>query len=492
MSLTSFISTSRNIMRGDAGINGDAQRIEQLTWLLFLKIYDAKEQDWEVIEDSYTSIIPEKLRWHSWATDHKDGQALTGQLLLDFLNNELFPTLKTLPVTSATPIRHGIVRAVFDDANQYMKDGVLIRQLVNLVDDINFTDYQQRHAFGDIYETLLKDLQSAGSSGEFYTPRAVTDFMVKATNPTLDDTIADFAAGTGGFLTSSLKHLEPQIKTVEDRDRYSNIVFGIEKKPMAYLLGVTNLLLHDVASPQFYHGNSLTRNVREFTEAEKYSLILMNPPYGGTEQKGVQANFPTALRSSETADLFMALIMYRLKKTGRAAVVLPDGLLFGAERAKIEIKKKLLTEFNLHTIIRLPGSVFAPYTSINTNLLFFDHKGPTRQTWYYRLDLPEGYKAFSKTRPMQLKHFDDCWQWWNNRTEIKDGNGQTYKARAYTREELTALDYNLDQCGYPQEIEEILTPEETIANYKAKRAELDAKIDAQITLIEQLLNEAKQ
>lgn len=491
MGLNSFISTSRNIMRGDAGINGDAQRIEQLTWMLFLKVYDAKEQDWAALEDNYTSIIPAHLRWGAWAVDHKDGQALTSEKLLDFVNNELFPTLKTLPITPKTPIRKAIVRSVFEDANQYMKDGVLIRQLVNLVDSINFDDYNESHSFGEIYETLLKDLQSAGSSGEFYTPRAVTDFMVKATNPTLEDNIADFAAGTGGFLTSSLKHLETQIETVNDRQRYNEIVFGIEKKPMPYLLGVTNLLLHDVSSPSFYHGNSLTRNVREYKDHEKFSLILMNPPYGGTEQKTIQTNFPAALRSSETADLFIALIMYRLKAGGRAAVVLPDGLLFGSDRAKTEIKKKLLGEFNLHTIIRLPGSVFSPYTSIATNLLFFDNTGTTEQTWFYRVDLPEGYKAFSKTRPMQLEHFDECWQWWNNRTEIKDANGETYKARAYSAQQLADLGYNLDQCGYPQETEEILTPEETIARYKKRRAELDAAIDEQIALIEQILAEAQ-
>ncbi|OKL48315.1 SAM-dependent methyltransferase [Boudabousia liubingyangii] len=491
MSLNSFISTSRNIMRGDAGINGDAQRIEQLTWLLFLKVYDAKEEQWELDEDDYISIIPEELRWRNWAVDNKDGQALTGQPLLDFINLELFPTLKALPVTKRTPLRKAIVKAVFDDANQYMKDGVLIRQLVNLVDEIDFDSYEERHAFGDIYESLLKQLQSAGSSGEYYTPRAVTDFMVKATNPTLDDSIADFAAGTGGFLTSSLKHLETQVNTVEDREKYRNAVHGIEKKPMAYLLGVTNLLLHDVDAPSFFHGNSLERNVREFKEDEKYTLLLMNPPYGGTEQASVQANFPANLRSSETADLFMALIMYRMKKNGRAGVVLPDGLLFGSDRAKLEIKKKLLKDFNLHTIIRLPGSVFAPYTSIATNLLFFDHQGPTKETWFYRVDLPEGYKAFSKTRPMEMKHFDECWEWWHDRKDIKDLETDTYKAKKFTAQELVDVDYNFDQCGYPQKVQEILTPEETIANYRKRRAELDAQIDQQIALIEAILNEAR-
>ncbi|MDO5727996.1 MAG: class I SAM-dependent DNA methyltransferase [Actinomycetaceae bacterium] len=486
MSLNSFISASRNIMRGDAGINGDAQRIEQLTWLLFLKVYDVKESNWEVYEAEYHSIIPEYLRWRNWAVDNKDGHARTGQQLLDFLNTELFPTLKQLPVTQTTSLRKAIVRDVFEDANQYMKDGVLIRQLVNLIDDIDFDDYNESHAFGLIYETLLKQLQSAGSSGEFYTPRAVTDFIVKATKPTLDDSIADFAAGTGGFLTSALRYLETQVETVEDRQKYQASVHGIEKKPMPYLLGVTNLLLNGIDAPNYFHGNSLERNVREYKESEKYSLVLMNPPYGGTEQDSIQSNFPVALRSSETADLFVSLIMYRLKRGGRAGVVLPDGLLFGSDRAKVEIKKKLLTEFNLHTIIRLPGSVFAPYTSIATNLLFFSHSGPTKHTWFYRVDLPEGYKAFSKTRPMELTHFDDCWAWWNDRHEIKDEGG-TYKARAFTASELTKLSYNFDQCGYPKEVEEILSPQDTITNYKTRRATLDAAIDAKIAQIEALL-----
>lgn len=487
MSLSSFISTSRDIMRGDAGINGDAQRIEQLTWLLFLKVYDAKEANWEIYEPDYRSIIPEDLRWRNWAVDAKDGQARTGQVLLGFLNQDLFPTLKQLPVTASTPVRKAVVRSVFEDANQYMKDGVLIRKLVNLVDGIDIDDYNESHAFGLIYETLLKQLQSAGSSGEFYTPRAVTDFMVKATHPTLGDSIADFAAGTGGFLTSTLRHLESQVSTVEDREKYQASVHGTEKKPMPYLLGVTNLLLNGIDAPSFFHGNSLLRNVREYKDAEKYSLILMNPPYGGSEQPAIQQNFPAALRSSETADLFISLIMYRLKRGGRAGVVLPDGLLFGSDRAKTEIKKKLLGEFNLHTIIRLPGSVFSPYTSIATNLLFFDNTGPTKETWYYRVDLPEGYKAFSKTRPMELAHFDDCWEWWNNRHEILDDNGATHKAHAFTATKLEELGYNLDQCGYPKQVEAILSPEDTIANYKTWRAELDAQIDAKIAQIEALL-----
>lgn len=486
MSLNSFISTSRKIMRGDAGVDGDAQRIAQLTWLLFLKVYDAKEADWEFHNPGYQSIIPEQLRWRSWAPDNKDGRSKTGEELLTFLNTELFPTLKSLPITPETPLSQSVVRAVFEDSNQYMKDGILIRQLVNLIDQIDFEDYADRHAFGEIYETLLKELQSAGSSGEYYTPRAVTDFVIKMIDPVLGDTVADFAAGTAGFLTSTLKHLDANVGTVEERAAYRKSVYGIEKKPMPYLLGVTNLLLHDIDQPQFIHGNSLERNVRDFKDDEKFDVVVMNPPYGGAEQEAVKANFPAQFRSSETADLFVALITYRLKKDGRAGVVLPDGFLFGNDGAKLALKERLIKEFNLHTIIRLPGSVFSPYTSIATNLLFFDNVGPTTDTWFYRVDLPEGYKAFSKTRPMLAEHLSGAAEWWSNREEIVDEDGNP-KAKCFTAAELIAGGYNLDLCGFPQATTVVLSPEETIANYKTKRAELDAQIDAKIAQIEALL-----
>lgn len=486
MSLNTFISTSRKIMRGDAGVDGDAQRIAQLTWLLFLKVYDAKEADWEFHNPSYTSIIPEDLRWRSWAPDFKDGRSKTGEELLAFLNADLFPTLKTLPITPAMPLSQTVVRAVFEDSNQYMKDGILIRQLVNLIEDIDFEDYADRHAFGEIYETLLKELQSAGSSGEYYTPRAVTDFMIEMIDPKLGETVADFAAGTAGFLTSTLKHLNKHVESVEDREAYRSSVYGIEKKPMPYLLGVTNLLLHDVDQPQFIHGNSLERNVRDFKEDEKFDVVTMNPPYGGTEQESVKANFPRAYRSSETADLFIALITYRLKRGGRAGVVLPDGFLFGNDGAKLALKERLITDFNLHTIIRLPGSVFSPYTSIATNLLFFDNTGSTEETWYYRVDLPGGYKAFSKTRPMLTEHLAGAAEWWSSRREIVDAEGNP-KAQRFTAEQLIAGGYNLDRCGFPQTATVVLSPEETIAGYKTKRAQIDAQIDAKIAEIEALL-----
>lgn len=484
--LSGFIKRLRDIMRNDAGINGDAQRIEQITWMLFLKVYDAKESDWEMNEDDYNSIIPNECRWINWAYDDKTGVALTGDDLLDFVNNTLFPTLKNLAVTRETPIKKAIVQTVFQDANNYMKDGVLLRQVINVIDEIDFGDYNESHAFGEIYETILKELQSAGSSGEFYTPRAVTDFMAKMIEPKIGETMADLACGTGGFITSWLKELHQKVETVADEEAYSSSIYGIEKKQFPYMLAVTNMLLHDLDVPQIYHDNTLLRDVLDYTDDDKFDIILMNPPYGGSEKADVKSHIPADLASSETADLFMSVIMYRLKEKGRAAVILPDGFLFGTDNAKVNIKKKLLNEFNLHTIIRLPSSVFSPYTSITTNILFFDKTGPTKETWIYRLDKPEGYKNFSKTKPMKLEHFEPVISWWHQRQEILvDGFD---KAKKFTREELEEkYAYNLDLCGYPHEEEVILAPHDLIHQYQEERASLNAEIDRVLEEIEKLL-----
>lgn len=482
--LAGFVKRLRDIMRNDAGINGDAQRIEQIAWMLFLKVYDAKEQDWEWDDEDYVSIIPEECRWKNWAVDDRTGTAMTGERLLDFVNNTLFPTLKKLPVDASTPIKKAIVQTTFADANQYMKDGVLLRQVINVIDDLDLGDYEESHAFGEIYETILKELQSAGSSGEFYTPRAVTDFMAKMINPQIGEQAADFACGTGGFLTSWLKELSKKIVTTEDQVAYDTSIYGIEKKQFPYMLCITNMLLHGIDVPKIYHDNSLLKDVLDYTESDQFDVILMNPPYGGNEKMEVKNHFPADLASSETADLFMSVIMYRLKKNGRAAVILPDGFLFGTDNAKVAIKKKLFSEFNLHTVIRLPHSVFAPYTSITTNILFFDHTTPTEETWFYRLDMPKGYKNFSKTKPMELKHFEPVMKWWNDREEInKDGFD---KAKKFSVEEIIAKNYNIDLCGYPHEEEEILPLKELIQQYQEKRASLNADIDrilAQITEI---------
>ena len=290
VNLGNFIKRIQDIMRNDSGINGDAQRLEQMVWLLFLKVYDAKEKEWEFMEDDYESIIPERLKWRNWAVDKKDGNVLTGEKLLEFINNDLFVTLKNIELTEQTTVKQSIVKAVFEDCNNYMKDGILLRQVVNVIDEINFTEYNERHAFGEIYETLLKTLQSAGNSGEFYTPRTVTDFMVKMVKPTISDSVADFACGTGGFLTSTIKYLDKDIKSVEDRKFMDNL-YGVEKKPLLYLLCITNMLLHDIDSPNIEHGNTLEKNVRDYTNKDKYDVILMNPPYGGSEKKRYKITF---------------------------------------------------------------------------------------------------------------------------------------------------------------------------------------------------------
>lgn len=486
--LNGFVKRIRDIMRQDAGINGDAQRIEQIAWMLFLKVYDAQEYDWEMDDASYVSIIPQKCRWREWAVDDKKGTALTGDKLLDFVNNTLFPELKSLEVDANTPIKKAIVKTAFEDANQYMKDGVLLRQIVNIIDGIDLGDYEESHAFGEIYESILKELQNAGSAGEFYTPRAVTDFMAEMIQPRIGEQMADFACGTGGFLVSWLKQLEKQVDNTAASEAMGQSIYGIEKKPFPYMLCITNMLLHGVDVPRVYHDNSLLKDVLDYTEKDRFDVCLMNPPYGGSEKNDVKNHFPADLASSETADLFMSVIMYRLKQTGRAAVILPDGFLFGTDNAKISIKKKLLKEFNLHTIIKMPNSVFAPYTSITTNILFFDHKGPTKETWFYRLDMPEGYKHFSKTKPMKLEHFQPVKEWWNDRQEITiDGFD---KSKCYTAEQLIETNYNLDLCGYPHIEEEILDPHDLILQYQEKRAGLNATIDTVLDKITHLLEKA--
>lgn len=286
----------------------------------------------------------------------------------------------------------------------------------------------------------------------------------------------DFACGTGGFLVSSLNALEKQIgSSLENKELYNNSVYGIEKKSMPHLLCVTNMLLHDIDNPNIIHGNALETDYKELRKMEQFDIILMNPPYGGSEKDSVKVNFPTELRSSETADLFMNVITYRLKKNGRCGVIIPDGFLFGTDNAKVNIKKRLFSEYNLHTVVRLPHSVFAPYTSITTNILFFDNTESTKETWFYRLDMPEGYKNFSKTKPMKLEHFEEALSWWNDREEIEvDGFP---KAKKYSLQEIVDRNYNIDLCGFPHEEEVIFEPMDLILQFQEKRASLNAEID---------------
>ena len=438
MSIDNLVKRLQNIMRQDSGVDGDAQRIAQIVWILFLKVYDAKEELWEFHDDDYESIIPEELRWREWAVDNKDGKAMTGDELLTFVNDRLFPTLKSLEVDETTPRKSAIVKEVFEDAFNYMKNGVLLRQVINAIDEVDFTELDERHAFNDIYETILKDLQSAGNSGEFYSPRATTEFIAEMINPQIGETVADFACGTGGFLTSALEILQKQIKTVEDKETVNRSLFGIEKKNLPHLLCMTNLLLHDIDEPNIMHGNSLEKNVRDYKDEDRFDCIMMNPPYGGTEEKIIQSNFPTELQTSETADLFVALILYRLKKNGRVGIILPDNFLFGNENSQKALKERLLNECNLHTIVKLPAGVFAPYTSITTNILFFDKTEATKEIWYYDVPLPEGYRSFSKTKPFKSIHLDGVRKWWNDRNK-EDLN--SYKVSI---DEVRAKEFNLD------------------------------------------------
>lgn len=494
MGIGNIVKRLNDVMWKDDGVAGDAQRLEQIVWILFLKVYDDKEKLWEFHDSNFKSILPEDLRWRNWAVDKKDGNALTGDELLSFVNEKLFPGIEKLDINENTPISKAIVKYTFDDVNNYMKNGILLRQVINIIDEIKFTNSNEKHEFNEIYETMLKELQSAGNAGEFYTPRPVTNFMVEMINPSLNDKIADFACGTGGFLTSTLDYLKNQVKTVEDKELYDNSIYGIEKKSLPYLLCITNLLLHDIDEPNIEHRNSFDRNVKDYKENEKYDVVLMNPPYGGHEVKNIQANFPSNLRGSETFDLFMTLIMYRLKQNGRCAVILPDGFLFGVDNTKVNIKEKLMKDFNLHTIVRMPSSVFAPYTSITTNILFFDKTKPTDKVWFYRMDMPEGYKNFSKTKPILNKHFDDVKEWWNDRKEIideKESEEQTttYKSKCYTIKEIMDNGYNIDLCGYPHKEEIILEPKELIEQYQEQRASLNAEIDKILAEVSKLLEE---
>lgn len=435
MSVSAIIKSVQDTMRKDAGVDGDAQRISQLVWMVFLKVFDAKEEEWEMMRDEYQAIVPVGLRWRDWAAND---EGMTGDELLDFVNNRLFKELKEMELDEFSDPKAFIVKAVFEDSYNYMKSGTLMRQVINKLNEIDFTAQQDRHMFNDIYENILKDLQNAGNAGEYYTPRPVTQFVVDMVNPQLGEKVLDFACGTGGYLTSTIEHFKKtgQIKSIEDYQILQETIMGIEKKPMPHMLAVTNLILHDIDAPKIKHDNSLTKNVREYRPIDQVDVIVTNPPFGGIEEDGVEINFPEKFRTKETADLFMVLLMYLLKDGGRAGIVLPDGFLFG-EGVKTAIKEKLLEDFNLHTIVRLPNGVFAPYTNINTNLLFLEKGNPTKEIWYFEHPLPEDYKNYTKTKPIRLEEFVIEKQWWHSRIQ----NEYAWKV---TIEEIKNRNYNLD------------------------------------------------
>lgn len=400
----------------DTGLNGDAQRIEQLGWMLFLKIFSDKDKELELLDDNYTSPIPDEFHWvkakGNWAGDD---EGMTGDELLEFVDRKLFPALRNIDVSTGNR-RALIVREVFEGNNNYMKSGINIRKVLNKLNEIDFNIAKDRHAFGELYETILKGLQSAGKSGEFYTPRAITSFIADMINPQLGEKILDPACGTGGYLTCAIEHLKTQANSVEDRKSIAENVIGWEYKPLPYLLATTNLILHDMEVPNIRFGDALDQPLSNFTEKHRVNAILANPPFGGIVANNNENNFPQNFRTKESADLFLILMIHLLKQGGRAGIVLPDGSLTG-DGVKQRVRQKLLEECNLHTIIRLPNSVFQPYATVATNLLFFTKGTPTKEVWYYEHRLPEGQKAYNKTKPIQAKEFDPIKTWWNDRKE---------------------------------------------------------------------------
>ena len=434
--IANIIKSLQNIMRRDAGVSGDAQRIEQLGWMITLKILDDKDAELELLNDDYVSVIPENLKWRSWAGD---SEGITGDAMKEFVDTELFPGLQNLDVASADGInkRAVLVRDIFAGTNNYMKNGTIIRQVVNKLNEIDFNASEDRHTFGDIYESLLRDLQSAGNYGEFYTPRAVTEIMTEIINPRLGEKVLDPACGTGGFLTSAIENIRSQdVHSVEDLKTLEDTIRGQELKPLPFMLCVTNLILHDIEVPNIINGDSLNREYTSIGAKDKVDVILANPPFGASVSDGVETNYPAQFRTTESADLFLLLMIRSLRDGGRAAIVLPDGSLTG-DGVKQRIREEFLNQCNVHTIVRLPNSVFQPYASVATNLLFFTKGEPTKEIWYWEHKLPEGQKSYSKTKPIQKSEFESLKKWWTDRSE----NEQAWKIGIDT---LRNNGFNLD------------------------------------------------
>ena len=504
--LGSLLKSARDIMRKDKGLNGDLDRLPMLTWIMFLKFLDDLEVQREGMAkakaEKFRAAIEPPYRWRDWAAK-SDG--ITGDDLLAFINQDrdvrrpdgkkgpgLFAYLKSLTSTNGDK-RRDVIATVFKGVQNRMIDGYLLRDLLNKVDGIHFTASDELHTLGSLYESMLREMRdAAGDSGEFYTPRAVVRFMVKVTDPRLGEAVLDPASGTAGFPVGAFDHLRAQVKAGPDRKKLqSGSLFGCEPKPLPFLLGQMNLLLHGLDAPEIDPGNSLRFKLAEIGEKERVDVILTNPPFGGEEQKGIQANFPPDKQTSETALLFLQLIMTKLKRkpslkdrhgsrglgsgpgpNARAAVVVPNGTLFG-DGVCARIKEDLLKQFNLHTIVRLPNGVFAPYTSIPTNILFFDRSGPTESVWYYEQPLPEGRRGYTKTQPMQFDEFADCLAWWDKRVE----NERAWQVPAA---ELLANGSNLDRKNPRAKVDiEHLPPEElveSIIKKEARIAELMAEI----------------
>ncbi len=434
MSLQAAVKSIQNIMRKDAGVDGDAQRLSQLVWMLFLKIIDDAEKNQELIDPKYRSPIPEKFRWRNWA---ENPEGITGDELLDFIN-ELFKTLKGLSVDADKNPRAFMVREVFEGAFNYMKDGTLIRQVINKLNEINFNKKDDRHHFNEVYEHMLKELQSAGNAGEFYTPRPLTKFIIDMVAPKLGQTILDPACGTGGFLVNIFEYVrEHEVKTLADEKKLESTINGAELKSLPYLLAITNMILHGVEVPKnIKHDDSLSRPLRDVSPKDRVDVIVANPPFGGAVKDGVEKNFPAEFRTKDTALLFLVLFIHLLKSNGRAGIVLPDGVLF-EEGVATAVKKKLLAECNVHTIVRLPQGVFNPYAGVNTNLVFFEKGQSTKEVWYYQLPLPEGLKQYTKNRGITHEEFDPVRKWWGSRKQ----NNFAWKISIG---EIEKRNYNLD------------------------------------------------
>ena len=464
------IKSIRDIFRKDPGLSGDAQRIEQLGWMIFLKLFDDKDKEKEILNPHYQSPIPAELQWRNWA---ENDEGITGDELIGFVNNQLFPSLKNLSV--ATDDRLGItIRQIFDGTNNYMKSGTTFRQAINKLNEIDFNSSKEHHVFNVIYEEILQGLAAKKDTGEFYTPRAVTQFIIDMVNPKLGEKITDPACGTAGFLVCAIEHLKKQVKTVENRRTLQETSTGSELKPLPFMLSVVNLITHDIEVPQLENGDSLSRDYNSIKQKDRVDIIVANPPFGGVVGDGMETNFPLNYRTKESADLFLILFIQLLKEGGRAGIVLPDGSLTG-EGVKQRVRQKLLEDCNVHTIVRLPQSVFAPYATVNTNLIFFEKGKTTKDIWYYEHTLPEGAKAYSKTKPIRIEEFEPLKAWWHNRHESE----VAWKVPMQT---VIDRNYDLDIKNPNKKVEEV------VYDRKAIIENLEKSFQASLLLLNELKN----
>lgn len=464
------IKSIRDIFRKDPGLSGDAQRIEQLGWMIFLKLFDDKDKEKEILNPKYKSPIPTKLQWRNWA---EDDEGMTGDALITFVNNELFPQLKNLTIGLDDKLGV-IIRNIFDGTNNYMKSGTTFRQAINKLNEIDFNSSKEHHIFNAIYEDILQGLATKKDTGEFYTPRAVTQFIVDMVNPKLGEKISDPACGTAGFLVCAIEHLRKQVKNIDNRKTLQETITGTELKPLPFMLSVVNLITHDIEVPQIVNTDALSREYTSIKQADRVDIIIANPPFGGVVGDGMETNFPLNYRTKESADLFLILFIQMLKDGGRAGIVLPDGSLTG-DGVKQRVRQKLLEDCNVHTIVRLPQSVFAPYATVNTNLIFFEKGKPTKEIWYYEHTLPEGYKAYSKTKPIQISEFEEIKKWWIKRTEHEFA----YKVSIDT---IIKKGYDLD----------IKNPNKIVEEVSYDRKEIIETIKNNQNRITQLINELEQ